>query len=465
MKTKYFFVFTVLFMLLGFRITYAQQALSERSTESACDEFGSRIKNLFGSGKYLEVIGVASEYEQMLLAKYPAPTFELGLFQSQAHHLSFHSPFDGWIQESPKEMEIPEWLPAMGFDFLIALKGKVEDDRFVLFSIDLGKIMYRISGEEKSSDKLTDQELQLGSQMVAANFGVAKNEEFKTVGDHRVLLLEIATPLLGPSLLLANLGEKSRCYSFLISSAAGNRTENEKKLYELIKTVDFKFKPQDTAKIESARKKVTNKTSIVELLECTKELALAEEYGAAAKELSKLCLAVADKMPKPAIDGNVGRYSAYGITLTNPDPDKWKLSTEVQGCMGMIGIEDRFSVNLSVIMVAVINTILAYGPHANELTGEGESEDEKKSFLAMAGQGGIKNVGGVIESERFRIFKGEFAYEGIASVPIPNTKLKTIVVMKPGYMVMVIMFIQASNFNEQSAEFESIVDKYLQIQM
>lgn len=464
MRIKCLCVLTICIMLLKTQIIRAEPAAqSGGSIESVCDEFGSKIKNLSDSGKYLEAIGTAGEYEQVLLAKYPASTFELGLFQSPSHHLSFHSPFEGWTQESLKELQIPEWLPAMGFDYLIALKGKAEEDRFILLSMDLGKVMYRISGEKSSSGKLSDQELQLCSQMIAANFGAAKSEEFKAVGDHRVHLIEIATPALGPSLICANLAEKGRCYFFLLGCAAGSRIENEKKLYELIKTVDFKYKPEDTARIESARGKVADKTNITALLGCIKELAAAGEYGAAADELSNLRLSAADKMPKPEIVGNVGRYTPYGITLTNPDPEKWKLSIESQGGMGMILLEDRFSVNPAGVMVAVINTILAYGPHANELMGKG-SEEEKKSVLANAGQGGMRGMGGVVESERFRIFKGEFAYEGVASVPMQNTKAKAIVALKPDHMVMVIMLIPASNFNERSAEFDSIVDKYLQIQ-
>ncbi len=444
--------------------SYPEQETVLKTVPAICDEFEPKIKQQVNNEKYLDAISTAAEYEQALLSRYPPGSYELGLFQSQAHHLSFHSPFEGWLREDLKEMGIPEWLPAMGFDIPIALKGKVEDDKFVVVSFDMGKIMKRIGGDEAGKTELSDQELRMGAQAVAANFGVIKNEEFKTVADHRILVSEIGTPGLGPSIILASLARGGRIYGFLLTSSAGARTENEKRLYDLIKTVDFKYKPPDAVKIEATRQRVTGKTDISQLLACVRELALAGEYGAASDDLSTLRLRIAEKMPKPQIVGNVARYPAYGLSLTNPDPNKWKLSIEATGGMAMLVLEDRFSVYNAGVGVGVVNLVLAYGPQWTKLMGEDEDEDERKSFLSMAGRGGLVSMGGSIESERFRLFKGSFAYEGVASMNLPNTKVKALWIPKPGYALMVIMMVEASKFNEQSAEYETLLDKYLRVE-
>ncbi len=464
MKTKNLIsVFLVSGFLLFALTVYAEDLTYSKSVTAVCDEFESQIKSLVDRESYLDAISATAEYEQALLSRYPVPTFELGLFQGEAHHITFHSPFEGWTQESLNEMGMGEWLPTIGFDVLIVLKGEVEDDKFVLFSLDMGKLMQRIGGEEFADAGLNDQELLSTAQMIASNLGMVKSQEFKRMGEHRILVLDIATPGMGPSVILANLAHSGRHYCFLLTSSAGNYSENENRLYDLIKTVDFNYKPPDEAKIESVRQKLTDKANIDQVLGCVRELAIAGEYGAAGDDLSMLRSLIAERMPKPVIEGDVARYSLYGITLRNPDPEKWNLSVDTQGGIGMLILEDRFSVNTSGIAVGVINTVLSYGPHAEKITGENDSEEERKSFLSSACRGGLLNMGGAIESERFRIFKGSFAYEGVASPNIPNSKVKIIVFQQPGYFVMVLMFLETSNFEAQSAEYEALVDQYLQV--
>jgi hypothetical protein len=442
--------------------TEAGDAKPLRSVGEICTEFESRIKSQVSDRQYLDAVCTAAEYEQELLSRYPKATFELGLFQNTAHHISFQSPFEGWTQESLKEMDIPDWLPSMGFDILIALKGRSENDEFVLFSLDMGRIMQRVTGEEMR--EVSDQELQLGAQLMAANLGVIKNQQFKAVGDHRVLLVNIAPPALGPSVILANMAHKGRLYGFLMTSSAGSYSENEKRLSDLLKSVDFKFSPANTTKIGELRRKFSNRGDIAQLLHCVRELAIAGEYGAASEDLTALRSVIAERMPKPTSNGNVARYSAYGITFRNPDPSRWKISTQSQGGLGMLLLEDQYSVNSRGVAVGVINTVLAYGPQAADLTGENTSDEEKRGFLSSGGRGGLMNIGASIESERFRIFKGTLAYEGVGSMNVPNTKVKCLWTLKQGYAIMVLMIVEASNYAEQSAELEALIDKYLEVE-
>ena len=52
---------------------------------------------------------------------------------------------------------------------------------------------------------------------------------------------------------------------------------------------------------------------------------------------------------------------AYGITLTNPDSDRWALNVLQEGAMQMILLEDKLSVKQEGIGVAVIDLLMAYG--------------------------------------------------------------------------------------------------------
>jgi hypothetical protein len=464
MKTKNLIsIFLVLSFLLFASAVYAEDLTYSKSVAAVCDEFESQIQSSVDRESYLEAISAAAEYEQALLSRYPASTFEMGLFQCEAHHITFQSPFEGWTQQNLKEMGLDEWLPTMGIDVLITLKGEVEDDKFVLFSMEFGKLMQRIGGDEFANVDLSDQDLVSAAQMMASNLGTVENQEFRSMGDHRILVLDIATPILGPSVIMANLAHNRCIYCFLLTSSAGNYTENENRLYELIKTVDFNYRPPDQTKIESIRQKLTSKADISQVLGCVRELALAGEYGAAGDELSLIRSLIAQRMPPPVVEGDLARYSLYGITLRNPDPEKWNLSVNTQGAIGMLILEDRFSVNSSGIAVGVINKVLSYGPHAEKLTGENDQEEENKSFLSSVGRGGLLSIGGEIESERFRMFKGSFAYEGVASPNVPRTKLKIIVFQQPSCFVMVLMFMETLNFEAQAEEYETLVDRYLQV--
>ena len=132
---------------------------------------------LVESKSFLEAVKAVADYEQALVKLYPAQTFEMGLFQNEAHHLSLHSSFDDWTPESLKKLELPDWLPAMGFDVLLALKGRHDEDKLLLMSFDMGKLERRIGlKSQKSIDTSTDQQLMLFAQMTAANFGAVSGK-------------------------------------------------------------------------------------------------------------------------------------------------------------------------------------------------------------------------------------------------------------------------------------------------
>lgn len=432
---------------------WAQGKSTGKGLKELCAQYERQILKEVKGKNYRKAISVAAEYEQQLLARYSQPTFHMDLFQSEADHLSFHNSFTDWKQVGLKELELPEWLSMMGFDVLLALEGKVEDDRFLIISMNLGRIEQRMGLAEPGRTHLSDQELLLGAIMMADNFGVVKNHEFKTIGDHHTLVLDIDTPFMGPSVYLVNLSQGRKLYAFILISSAGDLQDNQKRLFELIKTVDFKYRPADEASIREIRKKFSGQDGPVSILRCISQLAAIGEYNAAAEELARLRIILNQCMPKPYIKGNVARHPAYGVSLGNPDDKRWKLSIEEEGPTKMLILEDRFSVREEGMAVVVLDSVLAYGPQAAKAI---EDEELKKEILIGVGRGSALSMG-TIENERFITVKGIFAYEATVAPNVPGAKAKCVWMIQPGFMLGILMMADANAFQEKIGEYERII--------
>ncbi|MCK4245542.1 MAG: hypothetical protein KAX20_07960, partial [Candidatus Omnitrophica bacterium] len=359
------------------------------------NKFEKEIISYVKTREYRKAIISSANYEQELVSRYELPSFQMDLFRSEADHISFHSSFIGWKQVGLKELGIPEWLPMMGFNILLALEGKVENDRFILLSMDMGKIEQRMGIAKQDKKELSDQELLLFATVMAGNFGVVKKQEFKTIGDHRVLVLNIGSPMGESPVTMVNLSHGKRFYAFLLISSLRNRQNNEKKFLELIKTVDFKYKLPNEVKIKKIRKKCSDRPASI--LQCVAQLSIIGEYNSATEELSRLRILLNQLMPKPFIKRNVAKYPAYGVSLANPDEKKWKLSIEEAGAVAQLLLMDKWSVKEEGIVILILDTILAYGPQAAKAL---EDEEETKQFLIGGGRASALSLGN-IESERF----------------------------------------------------------------
>ena len=435
---------------------------SQRSgLTNVVNNFEREILENVEKGEFREAIISAAEYEQELISRYTPPTFQMDLFQSEADHLSFHSSFTDWKQVGLKELEIPEWVPMMGLNNLLTLKGKVEDDRFVILSMNVGQIEQRMGLSEPGRTRLSDQELLSYSVSMAGDFGVVKKQEFKTIGDHHALVLDIGTPMGGPPITLVSLVHGKRLYGFLLMSSLGNRQHNERRLFELIKTVDFKYKPADEAKIKMIRGKFAGKDEPLAILQCINQLAAIGEYNAAAEQLARLRIFLNQHMPKPFIEGNVARNPVYGVSLANPDDKKWKLSIVDAGAMNMLLLEDKWSVKGEGMAILILDTILTYGPQAAKAI---RDEEEEKGFLIGAGRGGALSIGTAIENERFTTMKGSLAYEATVATNFPGVKAKCVFILRSGSMLGFLMMADANTFQEKIEEYERIIQgDWLQI--
>jgi len=416
--------------------------------------FEKEILSCAQKKEFREAIIKAAEYEQELIFRYPPPSLQDNLFQSEAEHISFRNSFTDWQKIGLKELEIPEWLPMMGFNILLAQEGKVEEERFIAITMNMGQLEQRMGLSNPAQNKMNDQELLLGGTMIANQFGAVTNQQFTTIGEHPVLSMEIGTALAGPPIDMINLANGRRLFSFLVISSLRNQQDNKNKLNELIKTLNFTYKPANTDKINVIRQKITDANELQPRLKCIAELAAIGEYNAASEELANLRTMLNQRMQKPIVKDNTAQYPDYGITLANPDDTKWKLSIEDMGGTKMLLLEEKWSVKNEGIAILILDTIMTYGPQAAKAF---EDDEQKKQLLTGGGRGSALSIGTNIESEQFSTFKGNLAYEAVVSTNISGLKAKCIWTLRPGFMLGVLMMADANSFQQKIKEYENII--------
>ena len=208
--------------------------------------------------------------------------------------------------------------------------------------------------------------------------------------------------------------------------------------------------------VAAARAKV-DRQSVESVLQRVERLANLGEYNAAAENLADLRLLLHGRLPRPAVKNNKASCPAYGVTLENPDPRKWKLSTQQEGMLQAILLEDKWSVSDEGIMVMILDTAMVYGPEVAQML---QDEENSKETMIYTGRGGAMSAGR-IESERFTTIKGSIAYEAIIVPNIPGMKVREQLIQRPGHMLMVLLFGSANNFEDKLAECDRILDEHM----
>ncbi|HNT86520.1 MAG TPA: hypothetical protein PKL84_01525 [Candidatus Hydrogenedentes bacterium] len=421
-------------------------------------DFPAEIRACIAREDYLGGIRIAAEYEQELLTQYKAPTFEMGLFQSEAAHISFHNPFDGWREVSPEELDIPKEIVMTGFVPLLLLEDPTAGKRVAVFLIN-GKQLERRTGVADQMPSFDSEVgLQLLAQMTSELFGVAKGSAATTIGDHRVLSVEIAPPVYGTAGRMVLLARDGLVFSFVLVSTATDMSACNAKLEDLIKTASFDHKPADLAAINEHRDDC-DRQDIASVLKCAENLARLGEYNAAAEDLADLRLLFYQRLPQACVNGDTGAIPAYGVRLKNPDADKWNLTAETAGAMQMVLIEDKYSVYGEGLIVMAVDTNIMYGPQLDEMLG---SEEQERDSLIGAGRGGTMILG-QIERERFTKIKNSLAYEAIVTPNMPGLKGRSLVLKRPGHLLVIMSLVNASEFELKLAEHDRILDDCLQV--
>ncbi len=392
------------------------QADTQNPHSDLCDKFEAQITSCLKGDKIRDAISAVSEYEEAVRACYPAPTYANGLFQSEAEHVSFTCPFDGWTQLTGKHSGVPEWLPSIGVDVTLILTNKKTDDRLAVMSADL-KGMSPTPGEAAAGD--TERNMTIFANIMGRTFGVQKTSNVLDIGDHRALAVEYAGPD-GNAVQMYMLSNGSRLDAFIVFCAQSEKSAMKAKLLSMVKTVDFHYKPTDTIRIAAIRAKVTDANDVKQQLQCVRELTQSGDYGDAGLDLNTLRQVIAGRIPKPVESAGGMQYDTYGITVSNPDSTNWKCGIQMTNGMAMMMLENRTSVALNGMIVGVMDPLVSYGAHADKMVGAGVGEEANKEFLSNAGRGGLLKIGVAIESARYRTFKGMLAYEGIVQMNVPN---------------------------------------------
>jgi len=357
-------------------------------------------------------------------------------------------------------VRVPLWISISGFEVLLALEGPSEDQKFAVSSVDSTRIERRLGQPLKRPNAPTDQELILASRMMANNLGTIQTQQFKTFSGQRTLVSELRGRG-GAAVTTAIIESHGTSYRFALSTSEGKKADDQKKFFKTLDNVRFDFKPANKEKIEHIRAR-SKEGGIRDSLAQTREFVLIGEFGAAVDELAHVRMLIGQQMPGPQIEGDLAKYPLYGISLRNPDPDKWRLSATNQAGMGFLILEDRFSITPTGVTVMVWNTVLMYGPQFVEAVIDSANEQIKKDVLAGAGRGGLGRVSTKLEAETFRMFRGTMAYQGIAVANTPNTKLKMILSANRNYILMITEMMNDRDFEAKTKEIDEIIEKNLE---
>ena len=425
----------------------------QKSLNEAISNYEMEILKLCEDKDYREAIQVAGKYEQDVLSLYTPPSYHMGLLQSESQHVSFHSHFDSWKQVGIEELGVPKELTIMGFNILLSLEGKSEEERFAVFCIDADRLESHIGDSSSSQLLVNDRGLIILGKMFAGNFGMVRNHYFNKIGEHRALILDVASQFTGPDIRIVLLTKHGRMFMYLLLSSAGDIESNESLLFDTIKTTSFDYKPEDSDAIARIRSR-HKKKDISWMLNCIKALTEIGQYGAAAEDLTGLKHLLYPMLPHPSVKGQVAHCPAYGITLTNPDSDRWALNVLQEGAMQMILLEDKLSVKQEGIGVAVIDLLMAYGADIVNLF---KDETTAKEYLINGGRGGASVIGS-IEEESFAHVRGKLAYEAIVIPNMPSLKARIQFINMGDYAVMLFALIDKNDFTAKLIELDRIIN-------
>lgn len=295
---------------------------------------------------------------------------------------------------------------------------------------------------------------------MARAIGVKRYSAFVNVGELRVLASELSTQT-GGIAELRLFAHNDRIYAVILMCAPSEKVTMRAKLFALLKSVDFHYKPPQRERIAAIRAKVTNPKDIPQQLQAIRELIQCGEYGTAAVDLEKLRVRMAELIPFPVLVGDDMKYDAYGISLSNPDPTAWNSEVDTSSSTKMMLLESKAASDTNVILVGALDPLITYGSHVDSKLGDKAPEADKKAFLSNSARGGMMAIGKAITSERFRTYKGLFTYEGTATTNLPNTTMRIIVAVHPRYLLYIVLMADSQKAAQFFTEYEALLDKAL----
>ena len=408
--------------------------------------------------KYREAIERTTQYEQDLLALYPPPVIQDGVFASERHHLTFGCPFVGWNRVDLERTHLPRWLLSMGFEPLLILADGKSESRFVVFSVEFVRLQRRLGLSQAETSYVGERELLLVSQLVVPSAPADPAETLRRIGRHKVVSFTMSD-VPGASLDVILLGRRGRIYCLMLGSTLSDHRTNQQRVEKLIQSMVFDYRPSDRERIDALLDRTANPTDTAHWLERVRLLTEAGEFNAGADALYDLRALLSQRLPKPSIENNVARHPTTGVTLTNPDPTRWNLKVDSTGAVHMLLLEDRQSIAPAGLSIMLADYYLAYGLTPDTIETHPEM---KRDLLIGAGRGAALSLGRV-ENESVQPFLGQEAYE--ASVVMNSTAVRgdLRVFLAEGHLVAILMLADRNNFDTKQGELTRILETHLDL--
>jgi len=240
--------------------------------------FEEKIRNLFAEKQFRDVFAAISDYEAYIVSQYKEPTFENDKYRNEMEHLSLSNPFKGWkIADMP---EMKELGPLFRILFCLEAPEK-SGSRLALMRISLQQAISRLVGDALS---IGDAELGFLAQQFVQGFGTILNQTVETIGDYRVVIIDIAAPLQQQACFMLFCANDRTYGLFLVSS----KSEDKSKLRNLVESIKFDVKIPNEGKIYRLLQKHYEGDAVEVIFKHVRDLASEEEYDAAIKQLEDL---------------------------------------------------------------------------------------------------------------------------------------------------------------------------------
>ena len=403
------------------------------------------------SQEYREAVKLMNKYELSIISQFPKPSYSGGVFKCSKTGLSFNSSFGNWKPMSEEDLEIDRTqLLQAGCDVLLMLEEPEEKKQFMLFNLDMRGTLRGMFSEADAEMAFNDinmiknQSIQLGSF-----FGAVADIKSRKMNDFDLITQEIADIVGEPKTAIYIVHKKGQFFIFLIKEETDEIQEFKNDVMHLMKTVQVESFKQKTFTKNSD---IISDLNQVSTLEKKGELHDALELLKDVRDMAK------SKMPKALKQGNKCIFPSYGVSIKNPDSNKFKLDMDnsTPG-MSMAFLQEKYSVNEEGILVMILDLALSYPPAYLESV---KKDDQvKRDMLIGAGRGGCMNTGELVQ-EKLIPFGEVTAYEGIVKMAAMNNMKARILVVPSrdfDYAVMIMNINSSYGFDKKLEEYDKII--------
>jgi hypothetical protein len=410
--------------------------------DALCQAHVSKLKPLLVGREFASAVLELARYEGALVDRYPSAALEKGTFRSAAHQLEFRAP--GWLATTASP---PRWTRALRYEPIVTL----EREGAILLVVEV----HRDPAMSDPGNAPSDASIKETATALASHYGKLDRTMWRIFGTNRVLVAELAVS--GPrksTVMFLNRGERLILFALKASATARARF---RELPDLVKSVRLDHASPVASTVDKLRERHRGETAD-DVLALARSLAKAGEFHAAGEDLARLRARLAESIAAPTVHGSVGKFSGYGINLTNPDRAGAKMDARTDGAFPVLRYSPKRSP--AVIFVAVIDLAVLHGPRVLSLLPP-SARDERRRVIGGTTLGAFEDMGGKnAERQRFRKIGGRTAYE-VTTGPTGRPCLKVVGILRGHVAILVFGAAASANF-ELDWMVENLIDKDLE---